>query len=565
MRLRTLLALGLLGVAFSAASSATTGAAVGAAAVAENAIQIENARPGNAGWEIPVNAGQLITGYASETSVLPGQIFHLHVEAPVGTRYRIVIYRLGWYHGVGGRLIMCLPGCHSSRAAVPQPPPTPPGANSGLFEVPWKVTDLVKIPLSAVTGFYEAKLEIVSGQGAGALGEIPLVVRELHPTAPVLIEIPVNTWQAYNPWGGKSLYGMAGTTHAYKVTIDRPYDGQFYHDVATRLQLPWIRFLERNGIDVAYQTNVDTDRDPGSLLQHRLVFPIGHDEYWSQRMRDGYDRALALGTNMIFGSNAGLWRIRYADDDRTIVEWRDPLADPAHNWRIDTGEFRRFGEPECQLMGVEYEEYAQRPNTEVPTPYTVIGPARDPWLAAAGLKPGDVIPGVVGYEWDQYIPGCFKGTVVPLMDTAPIPGPGGSAAAPPVPAYMVRATAPSGGEVLGMGTMELSWALDSFADGATPNPAVKAFMLSVLRDLERPASPARLIIHRTAAGLAVSAVLRSHDPRIERVAVHALGGAAGCPDALHHRCVLPAPRDAVRYSAVAIDRWGASPPLISGP
>ena len=111
--------------------------------------------------------------------------------------------------------------------------------------------------------------------------------------------------------------------------------------------------------------------------------------------------------------------MRYADGRRTIVEWRDPSIDPVHNRRLDNGFFRTFGEPECQLMGVQHQWAAQRDLTAPPTAYTVVGPRSDPWLAAAGLAPGDVIPGVVGYEWDSLVPGCFAGQVVPLMTTAP--------------------------------------------------------------------------------------------------------------------------------------------------
>ena len=109
--------------------------------------------------------------------------------------------------------------------------------------------------------------------------------------------------------------------------------------MVTELELPWVRFLERNGIDVSYQTDVDTERAPGSLLHHRLVFAIGHDEYWTQRMRGAFNRALALSTNLMFGSNSGEWRMRYAAGRRTIVEWRDPSIDPGgraaiHGWRL---------------------------------------------------------------------------------------------------------------------------------------------------------------------------------------------------------------------------------------
>jgi hypothetical protein len=171
------------------------------------------------------------------------------------------------------------------------------------------------------------------------------------------------------------------------------------------------------------------------------------------------------------------------------------------------------------------------------------------------LAPGDVIPGVVGYEWDSLIPGCFAGQVVPLM-TALIPGSNGV----PHSADMVRATAPSGGRVFAMGTMELAWALDDLG-GRSPNPQVAAFVKAALRDLARPAPPAALIIRHRATGLIVSARLRAPDPRILRVIVRPVRGGRGCADSLRSVCRLPLPRRTTRYAAVAIDQWGASQPL----
>ncbi len=379
-----------------------------------------------------------------------------------------------------------MPGCRGSRAAVAQPPPTTPASVTGLFRAPWRVTDRVEIPPDAVSGYYEAKLEIVGGAHAGAVGSVPMIVRQ-SPAAPasaVLIQVPVNTWEAYNPWGGRSLYQFGTSRHALEVSFDRPFDQRELHDMGTELELPWVRFLERNGIDVSYQTDVDTDRAPGSLLRHRLVFAIGHDEYWTQRMRGAFDRALALSRNLMFGSNSGEWRMRYAAGRRTIVEWRDPSIDPIRDRRFDDGFFRTFGEPECRLMGVQHEWAAQRDLTAPPTSYTVVGPSSDPWLAAAGLKPGDVIPKVVGYEWDSLVPACFAGRVVPLM-TALDRGSDGVLRS----ADMVRATARSGGRVFAMGTMELASALDDL-DGRSPNPRIVALVKTALRDLTRPARPA---------------------------------------------------------------------------
>jgi hypothetical protein len=166
-----------------------------------------------------------------------------------------------------------------------------------------------------------------------------------------------------------------------------------------------------------------------------------------------------------------------------------------------------------------------------------------------------VTPGVVGYEWDSLIPGCFAGQVVPLM-TAFLPGSNGVRHS----AEMVRATAPSGGRVFAMGTMELAWALDDL-DGRSPNPKVVSFVKAALRDLTRPGPPAALIIRHRATGLIVSARLRAPDSRILRVIVRPVKGGRECADSLRSVCRLPLPRRATRYVAVAIDQWGASQPL----
>ena len=547
----------ILALALSACSGSSRSSTSSAMPASANPVQRENSRPGTSGWEVSAGAGTVITGYASKTSVAPGQSFHLHVAAPAGSQYRVLVYRLGWYRGAGARLIMCVPGCRSAHAAIAQPPPTTPGSVTGLLRAPWRVTDSAEIPSDAVSGYYEAKLEIVAGPHAGAVGSVPLIVRQslAAPASAVLVQVPVNTWEAYNPWGGKSLYQFGTSRHALEVSFDRPFDQQTLYETVTKLELPWVRFLERSGIDVSYQTDVDTDMAPGSLLQHRLVFAIGHDEYWTQRMRGAFDQALALSTNLVFGSNSGEWRMRYAAGRRTIVEWRDPAIDPAHNRSLDNGFFRTLGEPECKLMGVEHQWAAQRSLSAPPTSYTVLGPSSDPWLAAGGLAPGDVIPRVVGYEWDSFVPGCFRGQVVPLMTTR-IPGSDGVSHS----ADMVRATAPSGGRVFAMGTMELAWALGD-VDGRSRNPQLVRFVEAAVRDLTRPAPPAALMIRHSATELIMSARLRAPDPRILRVIVRPLGGGAGCADSLRSVCRLPLPRRTALYAVVAIDRWGASQPL----
>ena len=91
-----------------------------ALAVAANPISTENALPGTTAWEPHsqglANADQhALEGYASEVSVQPGETVHLHVSTNPVARYRVEVYRLGWYGGTGGRLVGCIPSCRSDK------------------------------------------------------------------------------------------------------------------------------------------------------------------------------------------------------------------------------------------------------------------------------------------------------------------------------------------------------------------------------------------------------------------------------------------------------------------
>jgi hypothetical protein len=171
-------------------------------------------------------------------------------------------------------------------------------------------------------------------------------------------------------------------------------------------EYPLLRFLERSGFPLDYVTDVDVDRDPGLLLAHRLSVVLGHDEYWSSGIRAAWDAAALAGRNLAFlGANIGYWQIRFADRHRTIIEYRSRRADPDPIASRKTVPFRSLDppKPECALEGVEFHGgglYRPLRNS-----YTVAA-ATNPWLAAAGLRPGDVLRGAVKGEWDSVLPGC---------------------------------------------------------------------------------------------------------------------------------------------------------------
>jgi hypothetical protein len=535
-------------------------AAQAAAPPPQNPIGAENAQPGTTRWDLTPPTNPAIEGYASEQSVAPGGTFHLHVRVRPrpGNRYRVIVYRLGWYHGDGGRQLACIPGCDSDERPVAQPDPPPPHPGTGIVRAGWAETDAIHVPRDWVSGYYVAQLRVTDGPDSGAVGRLPLVVRAARDDhAAILVQVPVNTWQAYNPWGGKSLYSYNSTANraATRVSFDRPYSEDVLVPAPWSLELPALRYLEREGADVSYATDADVDRSPHMLLSHRLVLSIGHDEYWSAGQRRAWDGALARSTNVAaLGANTAYGEVRYEDARRTIA-------------RVD--QFRSLDppQPECRLFGVMYAYNAQRPATIAPTPYELAAPPGDPWLIDTGLTSGDDVPGIVGYEWDTLMPGCFPGRVTPLLH-AGLRGEDGR----PHPADAVRGLAAgSGARVFASGSIQFAWALDGYGNHL-PAKRIQVLMENALADLTRPARPRSVTVsaHR------VVRAQRPPDPRVRRIEIYVHRGAARFrpSDAgaklvcrpLSGRCRDPhRRRRTVRYAALSLDRWGESAPAWSKP
>ena len=249
------------------------------------------------------------------------------------------MYRIGWYGGTGGRLVECEPSCRSARLGTRRPVPEPDLA-TGALGLSWPVTDSLPVGSGWVSGYYLANLVLTRGRFASRGSFVAFVVRApASRHALILVQAAVNTWQAYNGWGGRSLYWNHTGVGDDHVSFDRPYaqtgaptNGGAYANLPQAWEFPLARFLERYGYDVAYTTDVDTDRQPAGLLQHRLVITAGHDEYWTKTIRDAFDRARDQGVNLAFmGANTGYWQIRYQDHRRTIVEYRSAERDPEPN------------------------------------------------------------------------------------------------------------------------------------------------------------------------------------------------------------------------------------------
>ncbi|MFP9190127.1 N,N-dimethylformamidase beta subunit family domain-containing protein [Natronosalvus vescus] len=375
----------------------------------ERTLSSENDRDGDDGWkprvspsERPEHVEHLIEGYTGETSVLPGDSLEFYVRTDDDWTYRIDVYRLGWYDGDGGRLTTTIPSSGDSRGTdqpIPEPDP-----ETGEVACDWDVTDVLEVPVDWLSGLYLARFVLTSGPEAGTSTTHPFVVRP-HPDRDpaVLVQLPLATAQAYNGWGGKSLYDHTSEGEpANVVSHDRPYVNEvtFHLNYAVHL----LRFLEQEGYDVAYVCDSDVHRDPSLVENQGVVLSAGHDEYWSRPQRLAFQRAVDAGSNVgFFGANIAYWQVRYENDARSMVCYKHTVEDDPIQDERRTGLFRDVGLPECELLGVQGwgAGLYNFPN------FTVQEDAMDhPWMANTGFEPGDEILAVVGPEWDWVRDDC---------------------------------------------------------------------------------------------------------------------------------------------------------------
>lgn len=415
-----------------------------------------------------------VQGYASEVSALPEQIIHLHVSLSPAAAYQVRVYRLGWYGGSGARLMICLPGCGRSKQGVEQSIPKPDPA-TGEIDARWLVTDQLRIPRDWVSGYYIARLVVTSGRHRGESNYVPFILRARAKRASaILVQASVNTWEAYNNWGGKSLYAFNSTGNAAtKVSFNRPFPGG---QTLFKWEYQLVRFLERRGYDVSYTTDVDTDRAPGGLLHQRLVIVSGHDEYWSAGMRNAFEAARSSGVNLAFlGADISQWQIRYQDRRRTIVEYRDAQRDPEPAPSLKAVAFSELNppRPQCTLLGIQYQggfNVTHPGITSFDVNPTALG---DRWFAGTGFTAMSTLTGLVGYEWDGIQRGCPTPPLTIFFH-----------AAGPPDADAVRYIAPSGARVFSSGSLQFSWGLDDWGQARRfADPRLQRFMKNALDDL----------------------------------------------------------------------------------
>ncbi len=356
-----------------------------------------------------------IEGYASRTSVRPGEMLTFYVSTNPPSTFRLDLYRMGYYQGHGARLMMKigpLPG------RVQSDPPIGP---KRVRECAWEPAVSLIIPADWTSGVYLGKL---TAEREGLQSYIIFVVRDDR-AADFLLQVSDTTWNAYNRWPSQfSLYDD-GKKEWYwgpdvRTSFDRPY-GKYCQLLDAPLsvgsgefllwEFPLAYWMEQHGYDVTYISNLDTHADPAGLRRGKGWLSVGHDEYWSLAMFETMKRMVAEGLNLAFlsgNSICGVIDIHPSSDGRPgrIIErvgrYGSPQKVELENGFPEEARFIKNGPNEATLIGAR-------------STYPTVGGAdwicRRPghWLfAGTGMKEGDGIPGLVGWEWHG--------------DPAPIPG-----------------------------------------------------------------------------------------------------------------------------------------------
>ncbi len=447
-------------------------------ATGETLISAENACSGTPSWRpnLPFGDQSAIQAFTAPVSVNQGGVLHIYVSTSAPS-YSFRIYRMGWYQGLGARLVYQ----SSPMAGIAQPPPTIDPSTRMASASNWHDPAAVAIPSQWVSGVYIVKLI----SSTGYMRYTTFVVRNDASRAQILFQTSVLTYQAYNTWGGGSLYESQtapgnSQERAYAVSFDRPYIVNGGLAQFSSYEYNLLRWLERRGYDLTYTTDVDTDLRGQLLLNHRLFLAAGHDEYWSTNMRDHVTQARDKGVSLaFFGADDMYWHVRLQESplgpDRVVVCYKlaslDPLASSNPSTATVLWRDPPLDQPEAAVLGAMYSGIV------VGAAPLVIAPDAQQLLQATSLQIGQRVSGLVGGdygpseqdtnsgEFDSLDPTSSPSSVV-VLTSSPVralgdeSGTSGQRRAANMIANSTLYVAPSGARVFDAGTFWWGLGLD---------------------------------------------------------------------------------------------------------
>jgi N,N-dimethylformamidase beta subunit-like, C-terminal/Concanavalin A-like lectin/glucanases superfamily/PKD domain len=276
------------------------------------------------------NYSEGLGGFSTQTSYNLGESVALKIGTNEpsfpGTSVSIAVYRMGYYGGEGARLISAA----GSKSVKVNNSFTCNPANATTGELScsnWAVTYTIPGSTLPVSGVYEAVFtDLADG---GAQNYVEFVVRNDARASEVLDVLPASTYEAYNTWGCKSLYydscgganTISGDGRAVAVSYERPLaEGEEQRNKFFGPDYDTVEWLEEQGYDVTYTDDLQLDRNPSALLDHKAIVVSGHSEYWSHAAFANMLAAREHGVSILsLSANTAYWQTRFENNYRTLV------------------------------------------------------------------------------------------------------------------------------------------------------------------------------------------------------------------------------------------------------
>jgi hypothetical protein len=375
----------------------------------------ENSLPGDPHWTIRhLGSEHAIEGYAGKASVLSGESFPLFVST-TSSGFRVTAFRLGWYQGTGARKVWSSRALRGGRQKTAQV-----ASSTNTVHTDWD--PVIEVPTHDwPAGAYLLRLDADSG----AQRYVPVTVRSASTAGTIVLKSCVQTWQAYNLWGGFDLYKDAAGAYANRslvVSLDRPYDANGA-DYFLTYERNVIKLAEHMGLNLSYVTSMDIAADAHLLDGASALVSMGHDEYWTPEERANVTAARNKGVNLAFlGANAVFRRTRLESSAlgtaRQVVCYKtdytqDPMyrKDPTEvtsDWREPPN-----SDPESSLIGTIYEGYPADASYIVSSPRS--------WLfKGTGVRAGQSFPHLVGIEYDRVNPAYPVPRPIEVLSHSPL-------------------------------------------------------------------------------------------------------------------------------------------------
>lgn len=446
-----------------------------------NPIASENTCQGTNTWreDHPLGATNAIEGYVAPASAKAGDPVNLYVSTTSAT-YTYTIFRMGFYQGLGAREMYQSPTITGMQQPAPSVDPV-----TRTVETTWRNPTTVYTAKSWVSGVYLIKLL----SSDNSMRYTFFVLRNTTVRAQILYTVPLMTYQAYNLWGGYSLYRgtkpdgvtLDPTLRSYAVSFDRPYmaDGLATFGL---YDLPLLTWMESQSYNLTYAADFDLDAPSAPLNTYKLIVFSGHMEYWSSGMRTMATAARDAGVSLaFFGANDVYWHVRLSSSqlglDRVVVCYKDAHLDPQASTQPQTATVRwrdaPLNQPEQSLLG---EAYGGAITGVAPL---TLAAGSEPYLDGSSLSNGSTLTGLIGGEYDRLYPidapanvQILAASVVHCLPTSLCPASGVDIA------NATLYTAPSGALVFDAGTFQWSWGLSAISATETAQTENSAQFIS---------------------------------------------------------------------------------------